>query len=448
MAKTTVIAVAASAVVLLAAAWGPVRRGLFTPDIPPEPRETASACAECRPEAEGGAGGPMSIDQVLAERCEHEIPAYECDRCRYEVGVVKVPAALLSGTKPLVRMAEVARGAPAGSLSLTGVVGLNENAAAHVGSRVRGVIAGVSIDLGAEAAEGAELFAVESAEIGQAVAACAKSRALLAPARKTVEREESLFARGVSPEHALIAARAELERAQAAAAAEAHALAMLGMPPDAIDAIDPARAPQAPPRVVVRAPLAGTVLRKHAVPGELVEPGRSVILIADLRTVWVWADVYERDLQAMLALAGGGGGAGVTVAVDAFPDRAFEGACDYVGAMMDEKTRTVKARISVANPARLLRPGMFCRVEAPLPARGDALVAPADAVLQDEGAAFVFVHLKDEYYVRRPVVKGRELRGTVEILDGVEAGTRIVAGGAFLLKSDVLREKMGAGCAD
>ncbi len=69
-------------------------------------------------------------------------------------------------------------------------------------------------------------------------------------------------------------------------------------------------------------------------------------------------------------------------------------------------------------------------------------------MLEDDGAAFVFVRLKDDYYVRRPVVKGRALGGKVEILQGVEAGTEVVAGGAFLLKSDVLREKMGAGCAD
>ncbi len=448
MARTKLFALAATVVVIAAVAWWPVRWIFFAGGEPAE-RDCATACGEPCPQDGDSAGAPLSLEAVLAQKCEHEIPAYQCDLCRYEVGVVKVPAALLSGPRPLVRIARVAKGAPADTLVLTGVVALNENTAVHVSSRVRGVIAKVSIDLGAEAAEGVELFAVASAEIGQAFVAWTKSRALLALARKTVEREESLFARGVSPEHALIAARTELEREQAAVAAEAHALAVLGVFLEAAGAADPLSAPPPlPPRVIVRAPLAGTVLNKHAVPGELVEPGESVMLIADLRTVWVWADVYERDLEGMLALAAGGRGAGVTVTVEAFPGRAFQGACDYVAAIMDETTRTVKARISVANPERLLRPGMFCRVEAPIPARGDTLAAPAEAVLEDDGAAFVFVRLKDDYYVRRPVVKGRALGGKVEILQGVEAGTEVVAGGAFLLKSDVLREKMGAGCAD
>ncbi len=442
MLKAIVAIVAAALVVLAVAVWEPVRRGLFTHGTPSGLKEAVS------PDGEADDAGPLSIDQVLAARCEHDILAYECDRCRYEVGVVKIAPALREGPRPLVRIAEVTKGAAAGTLSLTGAVALNENTAVHVSSRVRGVIAGVYIDLGAAAAAGAELFAVESAEIGQAVGAYAKSRAQLALARKNVEREESLFARGVSPEQALFAARTEVEREQAAAAAGAHTLGMLGMSADAIETIDLARAPQAPVRVVVRAPLPGTVLRKHAVAGELVEPGESVILIADLSVVWVWADVYERDMEAMLALGGGGEGARVAVAVDAYPGRTFAGTCDYVGAMMDETTRTAKARITVANPERLLRPGMFCRVEAPLPARGDTLMAPADAVLEDEGAAFVFVHLEGDYYVRRPVTKGRESGGAVELLEGVQAGTRVVAGGAFLLKSDVLREKMGAGCAD
>ena len=65
----------------------------------------------------------------------------------------------------------------------------------------------------------------------------------------------------------------------------------------------------------------------------------------------------------------------------------------------------------------------------------------------DEGRRFVFVHHIDDYYLRRPVLSGRSAGGSVEILEGLEPGQQVVAGGAFLLKSDVLRSKMGEGCA-
>jgi cobalt-zinc-cadmium efflux system membrane fusion protein len=73
---------------------------------------------------------------------------------------------------------------------------------------------------------------------------------------------------------------------------------------------------------------------------------------------------------------------------------------------------------------------------------------PEDALLSDDGRAFVFVRLDHGYFVRRPVTAGRSDGGWVELLDGPPAGTVVATVGSFVLKSDVLRSKMGAGCAD
>jgi len=78
----------------------------------------------------------------------------------------------------------------------------------------------------------------------------------------------------------------------------------------------------------------------------------------------------------------------------------------------------------------------------------EALAIPKIALLSDEGRYFVFTHWKDDYYVRRPVKTGRQSSDHAEIIEGLKPGDKIVTDGAFLLKSDVLREKMGAGCAD
>jgi cobalt-zinc-cadmium efflux system membrane fusion protein len=115
---------------------------------------------------------------------------------------------------------------------------------------------------------------------------------------------------------------------------------------------------------------------------------------------------------------------------------------------MEEQTRTVKVRATVRNEKELLRPGMFCQVRILLPSTETVLAVPRAAILADEGYHFVFRHMKDDYYVRKVVRKGREFDDKVEILDGLKADEVVIADGAFLLKSDVLREKMGAGCAD
>jgi cobalt-zinc-cadmium efflux system membrane fusion protein len=185
------------------------------------------------------------------------------------------------------------------------------------------------------------------------------------------------------------------------------------------------------------------------VSGEMAEPGKDVMLLSDLTTVWVWANVHSRDLARLLA-AEKRGPVAVGITVAAFPDRQFQGALDYIGATMDERTRTVKVRATVRNPELELRPGMFCEAAISL-ANGKAeevLAVPRSAVVADEGKSFVFKHWKDDFYVRQDVRKGRDFFGMIEILGGLQAGDTVATEGTFLLKSDVLREKMGAGCAD
>ncbi|MFH1969336.1 MAG: efflux RND transporter periplasmic adaptor subunit, partial [Verrucomicrobiota bacterium] len=200
-------------------------------------------------------------------------------------------------------------------------------------------------------------------------------------------------------------------------------------------------------RLATRAPISGTVVEKHAVTGELAEPGKDVMLVADLTTMWVWANVHERDLAALVK-AREVGPIPVSVMVNAYPGRTFAGQIDYIGVTVDEQTRTVKVRATAANTDRALRPGMFCEVRAALGAEEEALTVPREALLSDEGRDFVFAHWKDDYFMRRFITKGRDFVEHIEVRDGLKPGERIVAEGAFLMKSDVLRGKMGAGCAD
>jgi membrane fusion protein, heavy metal efflux system len=185
----------------------------------------------------------------------------------------------------------------------------------------------------------------------------------------------------------------------------------------------------------------------HAVPGELVKPDESIVTVGDVSSVWVWADLHEDQLGRVLD-AQRAARLRAEVAVKAFPDAAFPGTVDFVGPSMDERTRTVKVRVAVANRDARLRAGMFASVRIFLPGREEALAVPAAAVLSDEGRSFVFVHHHGDYWIRRPVEPGRRWGDWVEVKQGLAGGETLAADGAFLLKSDVLRSKMGAGCAD
>jgi cobalt-zinc-cadmium efflux system membrane fusion protein len=196
----------------------------------------------------------------------------------------------------------------------------------------------------------------------------------------------------------------------------------------------------------LKAPFDGEVLELHAVTGEQVEIGSQLVLFGDTRTLWVWVDLYESHL-AQVSRVGAQGGLPAAVSVRAYQGEIFPGRVDFIGRTMDEATRTVKARVTLENPEGKLRPGMFARVRLEVGEDRHALAVPAAAVLSDEGRDFVFVQHEDDFYVRRPVKQGRRSEEFAEILSGLEPGQTIVVEGAFLLKSDVLRSKMGAGCA-
>jgi len=393
----------------------------------------------------------MSLYEIAGAKCEHNIPTYACASCRYEVGVVKVPASLLrhdSGAETgLIRTQHVAKVKVTDGLTVTGEVQLNENAAVHISPRIPGIIESVRVDIGAHVRKGDVLFTINSVELGRALSDYERSRALTNLSEKNFKREQSLFKRRIASEQDMIEAQMVYEQHKTERKTAEQTLHVLGLSEEDLASMGKGAHGVGRGSLPVRAPIEGAIIEKHAVVGELVEPGRDVMLLADLTTVWVWADIYEQDLPRLIE-ARKQGPIPVHVFVQAFPDMPFQGRIDYIGVTMEERTRTVKVRATVENKDGLLRPGMFCKIDMGIADSEEVLAVPGAALLSDEGRDFVFTHWKDDYYVRRPVKKGREFPEHVEILEGLDPENIVVAAGAFLLKSDILREKMGAGCAD
>ncbi len=417
--------------------------------------EQANERAAREPAADAHAGHahaapPRTVEDVKAARCEHDIPMYTCDECRYELGIVKVSASIIKrgeGDIGLVETAPADMRAIELTATATGEIRLNENATVHIAPRIAGVIARVNVDVGSRVNQGDVLFEIDSVELGEALGAYLKSRSLTALSQRNYEREKTLKARQVSSDLDMTEAQMRYEEHRTDFEAAAHKLQVLGLSKAEVTDLAAAESPSLSGRLPFRAPSAGVIIARHATLGERVEPGADMLVLTDTSTVWALLDIYEQDLallldeQARSPLA-------VRIETRAFPGQVFTGRLDLIAATMEEATRTVKARVSVLNPAERLRPGMFCHAAMVLPATAEAVAVPRAAVLADEGCDFVFKHMEGDYYLRTPVKTGRSAGAFVEILDGIKAGDIVVTEGAFLLKSDVLREKMGAGCAD
>jgi membrane fusion protein, heavy metal efflux system len=390
------------------------------------------------------------LDEIFSKSvtCEHGIPQYTCAECRYQLGVVKVSPELLAGAEGHgFETAVVGQQAVSAGQELNGEVKLDEGKSVFIGPRAPGEVRAIRVDVGKRVRQGEVLFEIESAELSEARAELIKSSAALELARATAQREEDLFQKKICPEKDLLEARATLEQAVAADRASRERLLRLGLARDEVGAVARGSTGGEGGLMPVRAPFAGTVLERSLNLGALVEPGQQNLLLADTSRVWVMTNVYERELAAILDQQARGR-VSAEVVVPAFVDRVFRGHVDAVGGTLDEATRTAKARVVVDNLDGVLRPGMFAQVRLLLDTGQKALAVPADAVLEDEGRAFVFVRHDADYFVRRPVSVGRAWGSWVEISRGLSGGETVVTCGAFLLKSDILRSKMGAGCAD
>jgi cobalt-zinc-cadmium efflux system membrane fusion protein len=401
-----------------------------------------------------GPAGPVATGSTVVDEhehqtdeqmCEHGVPTLECDECRYEMGAVKLEPSV---AEMLVEAAQVQSTARMKMLKLVGQVQLDQTRVVEVVPTGGGQVRRVEKLLGQDVAEGDVLAVIHSADLGQAKAEFLQVQARLDLATATFEREKQLHEKKVSSKADYLSALNELKAAEAYYAAAEKKLRLFGLGIEQINAVKDEKANGQFAELLLRAPQAGTIIAQDVSAGALVETTESLYTIADLSNIWVWCDLYEKDLSLLHESLALGERVAAKVRVKAFESEVFDGVVDLIDSQVDEHTRTIKVRIQINNEERKLKPGMFAEVEISVPLKGSVMVVPAGAVVSDEGKTFVFQHLKDDLWMRQDVRVGGNQAGVVEVLDGLPPGATVIARGAFMLKSDILKEKMGAGCAD
>jgi Cu(I)/Ag(I) efflux system membrane fusion protein len=185
-------------------------------------------------------------------------------------------------------------------------------------------------------------------------------------------------------------------------------------------------------------PVDGFVIDKTATEGMRVDPSMILYKIADLSTVWVYADIYEAELPFVRV------GQRAAVRLSYVPGQTFHGQVVYIYPYLDTKTRTARVRLEFPNTTDwMLKPGMFADVELKIPL-GRRLVVPREAILDSGTRQIVFVERGDGHFAPQPVTLGVRVDDRQEVISGLQAKTRVVASAAFFLDSESkLRESMG-----
>lgn len=237
-------------------------------------------------------------------------------------------------------------------------------------------------------------------------------------------QEELLRARALAQ-----AAADDDTRAGAAALAEAarRRLRLLGVAEGFLATLE--KTGQVERAVPLRAPASGIVTRRDAYVGMAVEPGLELLQVSDLSAVWLDVRFYEYEARHVSP------GAAVTVQLPHEPGLTLPGTIDYVYPVLDDATRTLRARVVLDNGFGNLRPGMYADVLLEVD-RGEGLAVPDDAILDTGRRQVVFVAEGGGRFVPREVTVGDRAEGLAQVLEGLEPGDQVVVKAAFLLDSE------------
>jgi cobalt-zinc-cadmium efflux system membrane fusion protein len=338
---------------------------------------------------------------------------------------------------------ELARPAVAGDMpdaTVLARVSYDLNHFARVTPLAGGVLRRVVADVGQLVSKNAHLATLSSSEIARL-----KSQHLFARAEEQLKltifkREQKLMAQQVSAQQELEQARAEYEIARTRVATTRQQLLNFGLSEEAIVLLEETGIASSDLKIL--APFSGTIVERHAVPGEAVMPGDALFKIADLSSMWLELSLPEDQLslfavnQILLA----------TFASQ--PGLEVSGALTWIGSSVDEESRMVKARAVVANRDRRLRHGMFAEARLRNEQAPTGLTVPAGAVQQIDGHPFVFVRLASDLFELRRVVLGMTAGARAAITAGLTMQDEIVVSHSFTLKSELLKSRLGAGCVD
>lgn len=313
-------------------------------------------------------------------------------------------------------------------VALLGEVRVHEDALAEVGSPVSARIVRVLVQSGQAVRAGEPLVELESVELGRARAELLGARARLAQADATLVRKRGLAEVASSAEVQTATAEAGVALAEVRAAE--GALGALGAGATLGEDVDG--------RLTLRAPIAGSVLLRAATRGQVVDAEEVLFRIGDLSRLQVEVHAFERDAVRLVE------GGEAEIDLSALPGVPFAGRIERIGKEVETESRTIPVRVGVPNDGRI-RPGMAATARLDIATAGELVAVPSGALQRLADGWVVFVPRGEDAFDIRPVGRGRDLGGDVEVLSGLAAGDTVVVDGAFLLKAEAEKRSGGGG---
>jgi cobalt-zinc-cadmium efflux system membrane fusion protein len=364
----------------------------------------------------------------------------------------ELPATISLSEPKLANMQLQIEEAKAGPLvravSATGTVGYDQLHLARIKPTARGRIETVDVTAGDRVVAGQRLAVLDNFDLSaahsrvlSAEAALNQAKAQLAAAGAAYDRAANLIRSDLVTQAELQARRATMATMEADLRTKEAELRQYQEEEARLSPVRPAGAdtgsssdqPHLDSRGTIVAPFAGVVDSVWTAQGEIIDPATPIFTVSDLSTVWVQADVAERDLGAVKV------GDPVEVRMSAFPGRAFAGRVTYIPDQIESATGMAKVRCEVPNPDGALRVNMFATVTIQSPQDGDAVLVPSSSLQEVNKQNVVFVPTGDGRFAWRPVHTGLVANGKTQVTSGLAAGTPVVGEGSYWLKAALMQ---------
>jgi cobalt-zinc-cadmium efflux system membrane fusion protein len=321
-------------------------------------------------------------------------------------------------------------------LRLPAVVEANAYKQVTVTPLLSGRITRVLVDLGAHVRQGQSMATVFSPELAEAQTRFIGASAEFEAHERELARTEKLVQIGSASRQELERIHAEHTAQRTTVQSARSRLELLGMSDKAIDGLTTGKSVIA--NTDVPAPIAGVVTERLGNPGLNVDPSAKLFTVVDLSTVWIVANLYEKDFSRVRV------GDRAAIVSSAYPDVTLKGSVGYIDPQVSPQTRTAKLRIEVPNPRQELRLGMLAEVQVEAADQTPATVVPKSAVQTIADRSFVYLPKRDAptQFVEREVRLGAPSGDRIQVLSGLTPGEQVVADGSFFLRAE--RDRIGS----
>jgi RND family efflux transporter MFP subunit len=349
-----------------------------------------------------------------------------------DVAVMLTPEAI---ERAGIRLAPVTAGTGGSTLRLPGVIEANAYKQVVVTPLVAGRVTRVRVELGQSVRRGQEMAEIFSPELSEAETRYISARAELDAHERELQRTEKLVEIGAASRQELERLHAEHTSKLAGVESARSRLELLGLSASAIAGLAPGKDVGAV--TAVPAPITGVVTERMANSGVNVDSTSKMFTVVDLSTVWVVADVYEKDFSRVHV------GSTASVTTKAYPDVVLPGRVSYIDPQVNPTTRTAKVRIEVSNPREQLRLGVFADVSIEGTEHTSIARIPRTAVQNVDNRTVVYVADPRQRgrFIEREVHLGDSSGSDVDVVSGLKQGDTVVSDGSFFVRAE--RERQG-----